>query len=63
MGRVARDLGEATSGSRCVGIQMVSCDSAHIVPDTGRARFLRTFVGEPGRGAESQFLARCLGST
>ena len=46
-----------------VGIQIVSCDLAHIVPDTGRVRFSRTFVGEPGSPASLRHLAHCLGCT
>ena len=46
-----------------VGIQIVSCDLAHIGPDTGRVRFSRTFVGEPGSPASLRHLAHCLGGT
>ena len=45
----------------CVGTQIVSCDSAHIVPDTGRVHFSRTFVGEPGSPASLRHLSHCLG--
>ena len=48
---------------RGVGIQIVSCDSAHIGPDTGRGRFSRTFVGEPGNTASLRYLSPCLGGT
>ena len=44
-----------------VGIQIVSCDLAHIGPDTGRVRVSRTFVGEPGSPASLRHLAPCLG--
>ena len=39
----------------------MSCDLAHIVPDTGRVRVSRTFVGEPGSPASLRHLAHCLG--
>ena len=51
------------AGRTCVGIQIVSCDSALIGPDTGRVRFSRTFVGEPGSPASLRHLSRCLGCT
>ena len=41
----------------------MSCDSAHIGPDTGRVRFSRTFVGESGSTASLRHLALCLGGT
>ena len=43
-----------------VGIQIVSCGLAHIVPDTGWVRFSRTFVGEPGSPASLRHLSHCL---
>ena len=46
-----------------VGIQIVACDSAPMVPDPGRVRFSRTFVGEPGSPASLRHLAPCLGGT
>ena len=47
----------------CVGFQIVSCDLAHTAPDTGRVRFSRSFVGEPGSPASLRHLAPCLGGT
>ena len=44
-----------------VGIQMVSCDSVHMVPVTGRVRVSRTFVGEPGSPASLRHLSHGLG--
>ena len=44
-----------------VGFQIVSCDLAHTVPDTGRVRFSRSFVGEPGSPASLRHLAPGLG--
>ena len=41
----------------------MSYDFAHIAPDTGRVRFSRTFVGEPGSPASLRHLAPCLGDT
>ena len=46
-----------------VGFQIVSCDLAHIVPDTGRIRFSCSFVGEPGSPASLRHLSPCLGGT
>ena len=46
-----------------VGFQIVSCDLAHTVPDTGRVRFSRSFVGEPGSPASLRHLSPCLGGT
>ena len=39
------------------------CDSVHIVPNTGRVRFSRTFVDEPGSDASLRHLSHCLGGT
>ena len=58
-----RSLRSRGTSKRGVGIQIVSCDLAHIVPDTGRVRFSRTFVGEPGSPASLRHLAHCLGCT
>ena len=44
-----------------VGFQIVSCDLAHPVPDTGRVRVSRAFVGEPGSPASLRHLGPCLG--
>ena len=55
--RAADEVGSARTS---VGIQIVSCDLAHIVPDTGRVRFSRTFVGEPGSPASLRHLSPCL---
>ena len=54
-----------SSPPRCpdAGIQIVACDSAHIVPGTGRVRFSRTFVGELGSPASLRHLSHCLGGT
>ena len=60
LGRLSLQLLEE---AQAVGIQIVSCDSAHIGPDTGRVRFSHTFVGQLARGAEPRPLSRCLGST
>ena len=46
-----------------VGFQIVSCDLAHTAPDTGRVRFSRSFVGEPGSPASLRHLSPCLGGT
>ena len=44
---------------RLFGIQIVSCNSAHIVSDTGQVRFSRTFVGELGSPASLRHLSHC----
>ena len=46
-----------------VGIQIVSCDLAHIVLDAGCVRVSLTFVGEPGSTAGLRDLSHCLGRT
>ena len=46
-----------------VGVQIVVCDPAHLVPDTGRIRFSSTFVGEPGSSASLRHLGHCVGGT
>ena len=46
-----------------VGIQIVSCNLARIVPGAGRVRFSYTFVGEPGSPASLRRLSHCLGRT
>ena len=61
MERVGWERPGASDGGRAVGTQIVSCDSAHIVPDTGRVRFSRSFVGEPGSPASLRHLSHCLG--
>ena len=60
--KASRSTSSSLSSSS-VGIQIVSCDSAHIGLDTGRIRFSRTFVGEPGSTASLRHLAHCQGGT
>ena len=56
-------VGHPTKPGTGVGIQIVSCDLAHIVSDTARVRFSLTFVGEPGSTASLRHLSHCLGGT
>ena len=57
-----RKVASTSVNRQCaVGIQIVSCDSAHIVHDTERTRFSHTFVGEPSSPASLRHLSPCLG--
>ena len=61
--RAAETAGRPGKQADGVGIQIVSCDLAHIVLDTGCVRVSLTFVGEPGSTAGLRDLSHCLGCT
>ena len=61
--RRQRRTSEYAGTKRSVGIQPVSCELDHIVPDTWPVRFSCMSVGKAGGDAEPQALSRCLSGT